>query len=41
MTKEKITAFFHSVYNTCLEYYGERREVLDFLGYFDIWGNQN
>lgn len=37
-TKETITAFFHSVYNTCLEYHGERREVLDFLRYFDIWG---
>ena len=39
-TKEKLIAFCSPVYNTCVEYYGERREIIDFLSKFDVWGSK-
>lgn len=34
---EFITFFYSTIYNTCVEYHGSRREVIDFLSKFDIW----
>ncbi len=35
--KEKMTAFYSPIYNTCVEYWGENEKVLDMLRMFDVW----
>ena len=38
-TKEKVTIYYSPVYNTGVEYYGNRDEIRQFFRMLDIWGS--
>lgn len=35
--KEKMVINYNPCYNTCVEYYGNRTDILDMLRLFDLW----